>query len=95
MKISRQQVQHVAELARLDIREKDLDRFARDLGDILEHAESLGRVDTTDVPPTSHAVQICNAFREDAVAGHLDAEDALENAPESENGSFAVPRVIE
>lgn len=85
----------MAELARLDIREKDLDRFARDLGDILEHAESLGRVDTTDVPPTSHAVQICNAFREDTVAGHLDAEDALENAPESENGSFAVPRVIE
>ncbi|MFW6080984.1 MAG: Asp-tRNA(Asn)/Glu-tRNA(Gln) amidotransferase subunit GatC [Desulfosalsimonas sp.] len=95
MKITKEQVRHVAELARLEIRETDLDRFARDLADILEHAESLGKIDTTDVPPTSHAVEICNAFREDAVAGHLDRQEALKNAPESEEGSFAVPRVIE
>lgn len=95
MKITKEQVHHVAELARLDIDEADLNRFARELGDILEHAESLGRVDTTDVAPTSHAVEICNAFRQDFVAEHLAREKALENAPESEEGSFAVPRVIE
>ncbi|MCF8024372.1 MAG: Asp-tRNA(Asn)/Glu-tRNA(Gln) amidotransferase subunit GatC [Desulfobacteraceae bacterium] len=95
MKITKEQVRHVAELARLDIDEADLDGFARDLGDILEHAESLGRVDTTDVPPTSHAVEICNAFREDFITGHLENKDALENAPEAEEGSFVVPRIIE
>lgn len=95
MKITKQEVRHVAELARLEIEEKDLDRFARELGDILEYAESLGRVDTTDVAPTSHAVEICNAFRPDSVTKHLDHEEALKNAPESEEGSFSVPRVIE
>ncbi|MFP3999799.1 MAG: Asp-tRNA(Asn)/Glu-tRNA(Gln) amidotransferase subunit GatC [Desulfobacterales bacterium] len=95
MKITKDQVRHVAELARLDIEDRDLDRFCRDLGEILEYAESLGRVDTTKIPPTSHAVEISNAFRQDIVAKHLDREEALKNAPESEEGSFAVPRVIE
>lgn len=95
MKISKEEVRHVAELARLELDEADLDKFARSLGDILEYAESLGRVDTSDVPPTSHAVEICNAFRDDRIAAHLDNESATKNAPESEEGSFVVPRVIE
>ena len=95
MKITKQEVQHVAELARLEIAEADVERFARTLADILEHAESLGRVDTADVPPTAHAVEISNAFRQDVVAKHLENEAALGNAPESEAGSFVVPKVIE
>lgn len=95
MKITKEQVSHVAELARLEIDEQDLDRFCRDLGEILEHAESLGRVDTTGIPPVSHAVELSNAFRRDLVSKHLDSKEALKNAPESEEGSFAVPRVIE
>lgn len=95
MKITKQEVRHVAELARLEIDEKDLDGFARDLAEILKYAESLGRADTTDVAPTSHAVEICNAFRRDSVAQHLEPEEALKNAPQSEEGGFAVPRVIE
>lgn len=95
MKITKEEVRHVAELARLDIDEADLDRFARDLGNILEHAEKLGQVDTAGVEPTSHAVEISNAFREDLVGEHLDNEEAVENAPEAEEGSFVVPRIIE
>ncbi|MFO7860243.1 MAG: Asp-tRNA(Asn)/Glu-tRNA(Gln) amidotransferase subunit GatC [Desulfosalsimonas sp.] len=95
MKISREEVAHVAALARLTIDEADVDGFARNLGEILAYAESVSRVDTTDVSPTAHAVEICNAFRQDAVAGHLDAQNTMANAPESEDGSFVVPRVIE
>ncbi|MBS0013069.1 MAG: Asp-tRNA(Asn)/Glu-tRNA(Gln) amidotransferase subunit GatC [Desulfobacterales bacterium] len=95
MKISREEVAHVAALARLTIDEADVDGFARNLGDILAYAESVSRADTTDVPPTAHAVEICNAFRQDEVAGHLDAQSTMANAPESEDGSFVVPKVIE
>ena len=95
MKITRDEVLHVAALARLNIAERDVDKFARDLGDILEHVESLGKVDTTDVVPTAHAVDVQNAFREDVEAGHLDNKAALVNAPEAEDGSFVVPKVIE
>ncbi|MFP3981315.1 MAG: Asp-tRNA(Asn)/Glu-tRNA(Gln) amidotransferase subunit GatC [Desulfobacterales bacterium] len=95
MKITKDEVQHVAELARLEINEADVEKFARTLADILEHAESLSRVDTADVPPTAHAVEISNAFRQDVVTKHLENQDALGNAPESEAGSFVVPKVIE
>jgi aspartyl-tRNA(Asn)/glutamyl-tRNA(Gln) amidotransferase subunit C len=95
MKITKQEVAHVAALARLTIDEADVEGFARNLGDILAYAESLNQVNTADVAPTAHAVEICNAFRPDAVAGHLSAGDALANAPESEDGSFVVPKVIE
>ena len=95
MKITRDEVLHVAALARLTIAEADVDKFARNLADVLDHVERLGRVDTTDVPPTAHAVDVENAFREDVEAGHLDREAALENAPEAEDGSFVVPKVIE
>lgn len=95
MKITKEEVEHVAALARLEIDPADVQRFARHLGDILAYAESLGGVDTAGIPPTAHAVEIANAFREDTETGHLDRERALANAPESENGNFVVPRVIE
>ncbi len=95
MKISRDEVLHVAKLARLHIEGQDVDQFAGQLGGILDYVDSLARVDTTDVPPTSHAVATKNAFRKDEPAGHLNAEEAAANAPESEDGYFIVPKVIE
>ena len=95
MNITKEEVLHVAALARLTIDDADVEGFARNLGDILAHAESLGQVDTTNVAPTSHAVEICNAFRTDEMTGHLESEATLANAPESEDGSFVVPKVIE
>jgi len=95
MKISKQEVLHVAHLARLNIDESMVDMFADQLGSILEYVETLKQIDTTGVPPTSHAVDIANAFREDTPKDHINRETALSNAPESEDGNFIVPKVIE
>jgi aspartyl-tRNA(Asn)/glutamyl-tRNA(Gln) amidotransferase subunit C len=94
MKISKEEVIHVAELARLDMDESAIDTFAAQIGKILEYVATLQRVDTEGVEPTSHAIFMNNAFREDIHQGHLDREAALSNAPEKENGNFIVPKVI-
>ncbi len=95
MKISKEDVLHVAGLARLTIADTDVDRFAEQLAGILTYVESLDRVDTTDVPPTANAVETHNAFRADVPHASLDQETALLNAPESEDGCFVVPKIIE
>ncbi|BBO69574.1 aspartyl/glutamyl-tRNA(Asn/Gln) amidotransferase subunit C [Desulfosarcina alkanivorans] len=94
MKISKEEVLHVAHLARLDIDETDVDRFAGQIGTILDYVDTLKQVDTAGVPATSHAITLTNAFREDEAQGHLDPQDALANAPEKDDGAFTVPRVI-
>ena len=94
MKISKEEVIHVAELARLEMDESAIDTFASQIGKILEYVATLERVDTGGVEPTSHAIFMNNAFREDVHQHHLEKEAALSNAPERENGSFVVPKVI-
>jgi len=94
MKITEEQVRHVADLARLHLDRKEAETFAAQLGTILEYVETLDRVDTTGVPPTSHAISLTNAFREDVAGEHLGPDAALENAPERESDYFVVPRVI-
>ena len=94
MKITKDEVLHVANLARLDIDDADVERFAGQVGTILDYVDTLKKVDTTGVPATSHAIALTNAFREDEVKGQLDSEDALANAPEKENGAFVVPKII-
>ncbi|MBC2715355.1 MAG: Asp-tRNA(Asn)/Glu-tRNA(Gln) amidotransferase subunit GatC [Desulfobacteraceae bacterium] len=95
MKLTKEEVLHVATLARLNIDESLIDTFADQLGDILEYVETLDRLDTKDVPPTFHAVDKSNAFRKDETTGHLDRESAVSNAPEEDDGYFIVPKVIE
>ena len=94
MKISKEEVIHVAELARLDLDDIAIATFADQIGSILEYVDTLARVDTKDVRPTTHAIFMNNAFREDAEKEHLDRDAALSNAPEKEDGNFIVPRVI-
>ncbi len=94
MKITKKEVRHVADLARLDLDEKSIDTFAGQLGTILEYVDTLNHVDTKDVKPTSHAIFLTNAFREDHPAGHLERDEALANSPEREDGSFIVPKVV-
>ena len=94
MKITKKEVLHVANLARLDIDDADVERFAGQIGTILDYVDTLKKVDTTGVPATSHAITLTNAFREDEVKGQLDPENALANAPEKESGAFVVPKVI-
>lgn len=94
MKITKEEVLHVADLARLDLDEESMDTFVGQLGTILEYVDTLNHVDTKGVKPTSHAIFLTNAFREDEPAGHLDRDSALANAPEKEEGSFLVPKVV-
>ena len=94
MKITKEEVIHVANLARLEVDETLIDKFAEQIGMILEYVDSLSRVDTQGVTPTSHAISLTNAFREDIELDIFDRDSALANAPDKEDGSFVVPRVI-
>ena len=94
MKITKEEVLHVANLARLDVDKVLIDKFARQIGTVLEYVDKLKAVDTRDVIPTSHAISLTNAFREDDERQSFDSDSALSNAPEKEDGNFIVPKVI-
>ena len=95
MTITKEEVQHVARLARLTLDETTLDAMAEQIGTILTYMETLNRIDTTDVEPTAHAVSAtATPVRRDTIHDHLDREQALDNAPAKDGESFLVPRVI-
>jgi len=94
MVLSRDEVLHVARLARLTLKEEEVDLFTRQLNDILSYMAQLREVDTEGVPPMAHALTAFNVFREDEVTLGLPREAALANAPDREEGGFVVPRVI-
>ena len=91
MAISRDEVVHVARLARLALTEEELDRFAGQLDAILEAVGKVSELDLTDVPPTSHPLDLVNVFAEDEPRPSLPVEDALANAPDREDDAFRVP----
>ena len=95
MALTREEVLHVARLARLAMSDDEVERFRSQLSAILEHAARVTQVATDDVPPTSHPLPLVNVFREDLVEPSLPPEKALSTAPESEDGRFKVPRIIE
>ncbi len=92
--LTREDVLHVAQLARLSLAPEEIELFTRQLNDILAYVEKLGELDTTGVPPLAHVIPVANAFREDEVRPCLEREAALDNAPAREEGAFVVPRVI-
>ena len=94
MKLTAEQVQHVARLARLSIDPEATEKLAAELATILAYVDKLNEVDTEGVPPTSHAIALTNAFRDDVVHDHLPRDQALQNAPSQDEGSFVVPKVI-
>jgi aspartyl-tRNA(Asn)/glutamyl-tRNA(Gln) amidotransferase subunit C len=95
MKISKDDVTKVAELARLEVTEEETEIFTEQLGNILEYIEKLNELDTDNVEPTSHVLDISTPLREDKVVKWLSIEEVLQNAPESEDDFFVVPQVIE
>lgn len=95
MAISKEQVLHVARLARLALTDEEVERFTHQLSSILEHAEQVSALATEDVPPTSHAIPLRNVFRPDEPQPSLPQEKALSTAPEAEDGRFRVPRIME
>jgi aspartyl-tRNA(Asn)/glutamyl-tRNA(Gln) amidotransferase subunit C len=95
MKITRDQVEHVAGLARLALEDDELLSLTDQMDAILDYVEKLNELDTEGIVPTAHAVPLENAFREDEVHPSIGVEKALQNAPEPVDGCFRVPKVIE
>jgi aspartyl-tRNA(Asn)/glutamyl-tRNA(Gln) amidotransferase subunit C len=94
MPLTWDEVLHVADLARLRLTPEEVEMFTRQLNDILAYVEKLAELDTGGVPPLAHVVPVKNAFRDDVVTPSLPRDRALNNAPDREEGSFAVPRII-
>ena len=94
MPVSIQDVEHVAALAKLAFTEEEKRKLTAQLNDILTYMEQLNALDTRDVEPLSHVVDVSNVFREDVLTPGLTREEALRNAPASTEKYFKVPKVI-
>lgn len=95
MKITREEVAHVATLARLSLTEEETTLFTGQMDAILAYVDKLSELNTDGITPTSHAVPMENAFRADEVRPSIGTENALANAPDRVEGFFRVPKVIE
>ena len=93
-KLERKEVEEIALLARLHLDTSELDTIAEELGAILEHFDSLAKVDTTDVPPMTHAVPMDLRFRSDEPMPSLPADEAVRSAPAKEGTVFVVPAIL-
>ena len=93
--ITKEQVRHVALLARLSLSEEEIEHFTADLQSILRHVDKLNELNTEGIEPTSHALKLANVFREDVVKESLSNEMTLANAPDSEDGYFKVPAILQ
>ena len=93
-RLSRDDVLHVARLARLDLTEDEVDRYTDQLAAVLEHAADVEALDTSGVPPTAHPLPLENVLREDEVRPSLDRDEVLSQAPAAEDGRFRVPPIL-
>ena len=93
--ISREDVAHLARLARLDLTDDELDRYSGQLEGILSAVAKVTEVAAEDIPPTSHAVPLTNVVRPDVLRPSLDRDEVLAMAPASEDGRFRVPRILD
>ena len=94
MRISKNEVRHIANLASVNIDEKDLEIFSEQMATILEYVDSLENLNTKNVEPTYNSIFTTNAFREDKIEKSIGEEKALLNAPETEDNFFIVPKII-
>jgi aspartyl-tRNA(Asn)/glutamyl-tRNA(Gln) amidotransferase subunit C len=95
MKLTKAEVEHAAKLARLELSAGEAESLTEHLNGIMSHFEKLQQLDTEGVAPTSHSIPMQNVFREDVAGPCLTTEEALANAPESSDGYFVVPQVVE
>ena len=93
--ITKEQVKHVADLARLTFSDDELVTFAKQMGEVIQYAERLNELDTEDVVPTTHVMDVRNVLREDEARPSMNREDVLKNAPASKDGQFEVPSVLD
>ncbi|MCI0502558.1 MAG: Asp-tRNA(Asn)/Glu-tRNA(Gln) amidotransferase subunit GatC [Fusobacteria bacterium] len=94
MSITKDNVLHVAGLARLDLSQEEVARYEVELNDVLEFMEKLNELDTQGVEPTTHVLDISNVFRQDIVEASSDVEEILANAPDREDDYFKVPSIL-
>ncbi|WP_333652290.1 Asp-tRNA(Asn)/Glu-tRNA(Gln) amidotransferase subunit GatC [Dissulfurispira sp.] len=95
MKITSEDVKHIARLSRLSLSDKEIDIFSGQLSSIIEYVEQLNSLDTSNIEPTSHVIPLNNVMRDDIPAASLPVEDALKNAPDSTEKFYRVPKIIE
>mmetsp|Transcript_8512 Transcript_8512/g.4647 ORF Transcript_8512/g.4647 Transcript_8512/m.4647 type:complete len:95 (+) Transcript_8512:2747-3031(+) len=94
MKITKDEILHVANLARLELDDESIEKLAMQIGEVLQYVDMLNTVNTDEVESTYHAMSQANVFREDEYKSHLEKEDVLANAPKKDDKSFLVPKVI-
>jgi len=95
MKLSREKVEHIADLAKLELSDEEIGRYQAQLSAILAYFEDLQALDTDEIPPTATVLPLRSVTRADEVGSTLERGVALENAPEVEDGCFKVPAVLE
>ncbi len=95
MKLSREQVIGIADLAKLDLTEQEIDQYAEQLSAVLDYADRLNELPTDDIPPTASVLPLQNVLREDEVRPSLPTEQVLRNAPAAVDGQFRVDAVLE
>ncbi len=91
--ISKDDVRHVAKLAELEFDDSEMEKMTSQLDRILGHVAKISQVDTSNVEPTSHMLNISNVYREDLKKQSLSSKEALSNAPEERDGGFLVPKI--
>ena len=91
--ITEKEVQHVANLARLELTEEETKKYAKQLGELLTYVEQMNEVDTTGVKPMSHVTEFVNVMRDDEIVKEFTKEDLMKNAPVEEDGFFRVPKI--
>lgn len=94
MSVTRKDVEHIAQLARLKFKETELNNFTDELNEILGYVEKLNELDTENIEPLSHPVEGSNVFRDDKLKGSIPTAEGLKNAPQSSEEYFKVPKVI-
>lgn len=92
--ISKEEVKHVAHLARLAITDEEAEQLTEDLRRIINYAEELSELDTSNVEPTTHVLDLVNVLRKDEPKEWITQEEALKNAPDHEKGQFRVPSIL-
>ncbi|MDO4178074.1 MAG: Asp-tRNA(Asn)/Glu-tRNA(Gln) amidotransferase subunit GatC [Phascolarctobacterium sp.] len=95
MKVTAEDVKHIATLSRLTVPESEMEKFTEQFNQIINYADILQQIDTTDIEPTAHVLPVANVLREDVVQEGVSHEAAMQNAPAVHNDGFKVPRVIE
>ena len=95
MSVSKEDVKHIAKLSKLNLTEKELEKYTNELSSIVDFANELSNINVDGVKPTAHILDIKNVFRKDEVLPSYDREEILKNAPSKDAGCVSVPKVVE